>query len=169
MSSESLLKSQHTLWNILWNDLRWYCTLQFPITFHLQDNFTFMLSSTGDISVRMIHPVKKSCLFASSTFPRRLPFHPCPNFSSFLLHPFPHISSVLSPPPLPHRSFNIFVFKFFTMTDYSEVLSIAHTYTEQKDNFQTPRPSVRLHQCLSRIHDLYNYPIHCIFVFNSVK
>jgi hypothetical protein len=46
--------------------------------------------------------------------------------------------------PHPHCSFNIFIFKFFMVIDYNEVLSIGHTYIEQKANFQTPRLSVSI-------------------------
>ena len=87
-------------YSVKWLEVILY-TAKFPITFHLRNNSMFILSSTGDISMTMVHPMKKTFLFASSIFPWRLPFNLCRNFSQFLLHPFPHISSVLSPPPLP--------------------------------------------------------------------
>jgi hypothetical protein len=99
-------------------------------------------------------PYWKTFLFVSSIFPWRLPFHPCPNFSQFLFYPFPHISSVLSPPSPPRCSFNTFIFKFM-VTDYIELLSIKHNYTEQKANFQTPCPSVHLHHSVCTIFMIF--------------
>jgi hypothetical protein len=84
------------------------------------------------------------------------------------LHPFHHTSPLSSPLPLPRCSFNTFIFKFFMVTDYNEVLPIGHTYTEQKANFHTPCLSVSITVSVPYLW-LHNYPIHCIFVVNSTK
>ena len=163
MSSESLLKSYHTLWNILWNDLRW----KFPITFHLQNNFIFMFSSTGNISMTMVHPMKNTFLSLLSS-QEDLPVIHVPIFPNFFC--IPSLTSALFCHPLPHCSFNIFNFKFVMVTDYNEVLSIRHTYTEQKANFQTSHLSVSITVSVPYLWSAQlSYSLHPRFQFYEVK
>ena len=128
-------------YSVKWLEVILY-TAKFPITLRLRNYFMFMLSSTGDISMTMVHPMKKTFLSLQSSYEDFPSIHaPFPNSSCI-----PSLTSALFclPLPLPHCSFNIFIFKFLMVTDYNAVLSIAHSYTEQKANFQTPRPSVSI-------------------------
>lgn len=150
-------------YSVKWREAILY-TAKFPITFHLRNNFMFMLPSTGDISMTMVHPMKNTFPFVSSIFP----FIHAPTFPNFFCIRSPTLALFCH--PIPHRSFNIFIFKFFMVTDYNEVLSIGHTYTEQKANFQTPRPSVSITVSVPYLWSVQlSHSLHLHLQFCAVK
>lgn len=162
--------------NLYWNHtIHWeiFCEMTWGDTLHckVSNNIPLAKQFYVFVIINQSHfqdncsSYEKYFLFVSSIFPWWPPFHPCPNFSQFLLHPFPHISSILSPPT---------VHLISSFLNSSRWLIKAKSY--QSDTpMQNKKPTFRHHilpspsQCLSHIYDLHNYPIHCIFVFNSTQ
>ena len=128
-------------YSVKWLEVILY-TAKFPITFHLWNNFVYVIINRWHFHDNG-SSYEKYYLSLRSSYEDFPSIH-APTFpNSFCI---PSLTSDLFclPLPLPHCSFNIFIFKFLMVTDYNAVLSIAHSYTEQKANFQTPRPSVSI-------------------------
>lgn len=168
LSSESLLKSHHRLWNILWNDLRWYYRLQhLEITFQLLQNYLFMSSLTSYISIRMVHLMKKTFPNIYLSSHEDVSFIHAPTFPDFFcISSFTSSLCFVTPSHTVHStpSFWNSPLWLVIMKSYHK---IGRINTEQRANCWTQFLSPS--QYLSYIYDQHNYPIHCSFIFNNTK